>query len=88
MLAGRPLQPDPPRLDALRHEHVLSPRVVGQPSADVLLALGLDDLERIVAVAFADGAAENDETLLDETIHELGVRAPTVLLAAQPRGIP
>lgn len=35
--------PDGPRPDALGHKHVLRPRVVGQPRADRVLAVRVDD---------------------------------------------
>src|SRR5215211_873343 len=81
---GRGAQPHPPRLDALDGQHVARPRVVRQAAADRRLALSLDHVEGVLAVEVTHGAAEDDEALLDERVHEGRVLVPPVLLAPPP----
>src|SRR5436305_11938757 len=74
------LDPDDPQ-----HSHWY-PRIPRESRLDVLLAIGRDDVQGPGAVA--DRAAEDDEALVDEPIHERGVLVPLCLLAQRTRRIP
>src|SRR5919109_2037884 len=57
-----------------------------EPVADRPLARRVDDQHRAHAVA--DRAAEEDEAVVDERLHELRVLGPAVLLAQRARAVP
>src|SRR5207302_9683568 len=81
------VQEDRPALDALRREHPVDPpRVGGEPLADRALGRRADDVQRL-AVTF-EWAAEQDEALVDEVVHELGVLVPAVLLTHVAAPVP
>src|ERR1700738_1673002 len=67
-----------PGLDArdLQHLHA-NPRICGQPLADVLLPGGPDQEEESGSVT--DRAAEDDETVVGERLHEGGMLRPRLL---------
>src|SRR5215472_12058943 len=76
-----------PGLDPRRPQHpVGGPGVLGEAGADGGLRLRLDDVKS-VAAAF-ERPAEQDETGLDERIHEVGVFLPAVLRAHVARPVP
>jgi len=83
-----PAKPDRPGLDALRREHVFAPRILSQTCANRDLALGVDDLQGVVAIPFADRPSEDDEPVVDERIHEGRVLVPAGLLASPTRMVP
>ena len=81
------VEEDRPALDALHAEHpVCGPVVLGEPCADRLLGRRVDDVQRL-AVAL-ERAAEEDEAVLDERVHEARVLVPAVLLAQVARPVP
>src|SRR6266581_4050107 len=53
---------------------------------DLMLVRGLDDMQRPLAVA--ERAAEDDEAVIDESVHERRVLIPGVLVPDLARGIP
>src|SRR5712691_4678322 len=88
MLAASSSQPDRPGLDALGSQDRVFPQIRRQTCPDRGFALRITDQQRIVAVSRTDGAAEDDETLRGQRIHESCVLVPAVLLPPQSRMIP
>jgi hypothetical protein len=83
-----PAKPDRPWFDALRREHVFTPRILSQTRANRRFALGVDYLQGVVAVSFADRPSEDDESIVDERIHESRVLVPACLLTPPARVVP
>lgn len=83
-----PAKPDRPRLDALCDEHVFAPRILRQTRANRGLALGVDDLQGVLAVSFPDRPSEDNEPVVDERIHESRVLVPAGLLTPPSRVVP
>src|SRR6185312_424063 len=74
------VQEDLPALDAHRTEHSVHPPGVGREQvAHGLLGARFDDVHRVALVL--ERPAEDDLALVDEPVHERGVRVPAVLLA-------
>jgi len=65
---------------------VLRPRVLDEPSADLAGVFALDEVGSVLARA--DPASDDDQPLLDESIHKCGVVLPAVLLADSASVIP
>lgn len=57
----RSSQPHRPRLNTLDREQFLSPGVFRQASPGCFLVLDIHDKQNVVAVAFADRTAEDDD---------------------------
>src|SRR5216684_122145 len=81
-------QPDRPRLHGRDRQDAAFPGIVGEAGTDLRLATRPDDEQVVVTVALAHRAAENDEALVRERIHERRVFVPSGLLAPAPRVIP
>ena len=62
------------------------PVVLGEPSADLAGVFALDEVGSVLARA--DPASDDDQPLLDESIHKCGVVLPAVLLADSASVIP
>ena len=62
------------------------PGIVSQPRLDLVLIRGLDCVQGLLAVA--DRAAEDDEAVIDEPVHECRVLIPGALLPDLTRGVP
>src|SRR5205807_3874132 len=78
---------DLPALDARDPQHVhRHPRIGREPRLDLLLPLGVHDVHEPRAIA--ERAAQHDEALLGEAVHERGVVVPALLLAHSARGVP
>src|SRR5215472_18109623 len=81
------VEQDCPALDAGRPQHAaLRPGILPQPLVDRVLGLRLDDPQHL-AVAL-EWAAEQDETRVDEAVHETCVLVPANLLAHVARPVP
>src|SRR4029453_5655533 len=78
---------DRPALDAGDAQHpVLRPWVLPEPSTERLLGRRVDDVERLLPVG--EWAAEQDEALVDQRVHEVRVLRPLELLAHVLRPVP
>ena len=84
--AGAAVQPDRPGVDRLDDEVAAAPRVAGQHRPDRLLGRRLHDEDDTALVG--QRAAQHDEAVVDETVHERGVLGPTRLLLEPPAGVP
>src|SRR5712691_4981386 len=62
------------------------PGIVREPGIDLSLALGIDDQQELQPVA--EWAAEDDEAVIHECVHEHGVLVPLFLLAHRERRVP
>src|SRR5215213_6669649 len=80
--------PDGPGLDRRDPQHGVHPRVGGQALADRLLALEVQEQERLAVEVLADRAAEDDDTVLGERVHAARMLVPAVLFAARPGLVP
>jgi hypothetical protein len=87
LTAGR-AQPHRPRLHALDRQHAVCPRVVRKAGSDRGLAPHVHDKQDVFAISFPDGAAENDDAVIGELVHERRVLIPPVLLSPTSRVIP
>src|SRR5439155_2424698 len=87
-LAVSRTEPDRPRLHALDRQHVARPWVVCEASPDHGLSPGIDDEHDLLAVAVTHGAAENDDALVDQRVHESSMLVPAGLLPARPGVVP
>src|SRR4051812_7025820 len=76
---GAAVEQDPPALDAHRAQQLRLPRVDREARADLLLARRVDDVQHPRSVT--ERAAQDDEPLLGERVHERGVLVPALLLA-------
>src|SRR5438552_9285554 len=73
--AVEPERPGLYRADPQQPGH--RPRVLGQARLDLVLVGGLDDMQR--PVARAERAADDDEAVLDQPVHERSVLIPRLL---------
>jgi len=81
------VEPQRPRVERADHQVVvLRPRVLDEPSADLAGVFALDEVGSVLARA--DPASDDDQPLLDESIHKCGVVLPAVLLADSASVIP
>src|SRR5258708_6148977 len=81
-------QPDRPGLHGRDRQDPAFPGIVSEAGTDLLLATRMDDEQVVVTVALAHRAAEDDEALVRERIHERRVFVPSGLLAPALRVIP
>src|SRR5712692_2417266 len=81
-------QPDRPGLHARDRQDAALPRVVCESGPDQRLAIAIDDEQSVFTVDIAQGAAEDDEALRDECIHERRVLVPPDLFPPALRFIP
>ena len=83
--SARPaVQPERPRLDRADPEQPgRRPRVLGEACPDLVLARSLHQVQRALAVP--ERAADDQEAVIDEAVHERRVLVPAVLTADRPR---
>ena len=81
-----PVEPDRPGVDRIDHEMGLAPRIAPERRADIVLRPCLDGEHDAELVG--ERAAENDEAVGDETVHEVCVLLPAGLLLERERRIP
>ena len=81
------VEPQRPRVERAHHQVVvLRPGVLGEPSADLAGVFALNEMGSVLARA--DRASDDDQPLLDESIHKCGVVLPAALLADSASVIP
>src|SRR5919198_3155606 len=80
-----PVEPNRPGVDRVDAEVRLTPRIGGERRANRRLRLRLDDVHDVVLVA--ERSAEDDEALVEETVHVVRVRAPPGLLLERLREV-
>ncbi len=81
-------EPQRPRLDPREVQHGLVPGIGLERRPHGGLVLGAHDVQRALAfVDVAHGAADHDDALLHEPVHERGMLLPAVLFATPTRGI-
>src|SRR3954454_3620328 len=78
------VEPDLPRLDGLEQQVRAAPRVGREALADLVLRPRLHDVHD---AAVAERAAELDEPVVDERLHEARVLLPLRLLLERPRAV-
>src|SRR5579872_5941824 len=72
------VKPERPRLDHTDLQQPgAGPRILRKPRRDVLLTGGLDHVQGLLAVA--DRAAQDQEAVVDQPVHEGRVLAPAVM---------
>jgi len=81
------VEPERPRLyPADSQQTGVSPGILAEALADFLLIGRRDGVEGPLTVA--NRAAEDEEPVVDQPVHECRVRVPAVLLTDWPRSIP
>src|SRR5918996_1948042 len=81
-----PVEADRPRVDRVDSEVRAGPRIAGERRADGVLGLGLDYLRHAIFVG--EGSAQDDETRVDEPVHERRVLGPAGLLLQRLLRVP
>src|SRR5438093_6024428 len=81
MLARGRAQPDRPRLDALDDERPVRPRIAGEASANLRVALCVEDEQRVIPVTGPDRPTQEDEAFLGQPVHERRMLIPACLLS-------
>jgi hypothetical protein len=69
-------------------QNAIHPRVVGEADADLRLAVHVHHEQNVIVQALPHWAAENDDALVRERIHERRVLLPPVLIAPAAGVIP
>ena len=82
MLARGRTQPDRPGLDALDDERPIRPRIAGEASANLGVALCVEDEQGVIPITGPDGPTQEDETFLGQPVHERCVLVPASLLSS------
>src|SRR5215472_8762888 len=82
-----PIQPYRPGFDGADLQEVgYGPGIFAEPRPDLQFVFSLDEMQG--AVARAERAADDQESVIDEPVHELRVSVPVVLLPDRARVVP